>query len=176
MHTNNIYDNQSVSPLPTWEQVEEQIGKEVIWLRRSVEQFLKKDRHLEQNCCHECFLRKIAIYIVTGEIRATEINLHTPDESFWLEDNDREVPLVGNNLEISHGAAWHSKTMQKIEKHFIALGFTVVREPALSWGRADLGVYKNGERSFIYRGWHNYFFEAFQKFQYDEKFCISYCA
>ncbi len=43
-----------------------------------------------------------------------------------------------------HGGEWHQETMAKIEKHFIYSGCKVEREPTIRWGRADLGVYKNG--------------------------------
>jgi len=35
--------------------------------------------------------------------------------------------------------------MEKIENHFLALGYEVTREPNLSHGRADLGVFKDGQ-------------------------------
>lgn len=36
--------------------------------------------------------------------------------------------------------------MEKVEKHFTSQGFDVVREPNLHRGRADLGVFKHGEK------------------------------
>ena len=37
--------------------------------------------------------------------------------------------------------------MRKIENHFLHQNYEVEREPDLHWGRADLGVYKNGEKA-----------------------------
>ena len=52
----------------------------------------------------------------------------------------------------SHGADWHFSMMKKIGDHFQSLGFEVEVEPALTHGRADLGIYKKQE--------HNLFVEV----------------
>ena len=37
--------------------------------------------------------------------------------------------------------------MKRIEIHFLAKGFQVEREPNITWGRADLGIYKTGQKT-----------------------------
>jgi len=117
-----------------WHLVEDKIKVEMDWLRRSVETFLVEEKHAPRGC-RECFLRRIAILIVSGRVKATEITRTAPLKSFWRSKNSR-------NCEKYRGGDWHKKTTQKIDNHFRQQYYKTALEPNLYWGRADLGVFK----------------------------------
>lgn len=132
-------------PLPSpqklwryWGIVEEKIKKEVDWLREVVDTYSKEEK-LAPMGCRECFMRRIAILIISGKIEAQEIKKSPLLESLWLNKKIKK-----NRLKIHHGSDWHRETMDKIENHFLSLRFRVIREPTLHQGRTDLGVYKKG--------------------------------
>ena len=60
----------------TWNDVENAIEKEIIWLKNKVpimpQSYIKYNPDFLQ--CDDCILRKIAILIVSGKVRACEIN------------------------------------------------------------------------------------------------------
>jgi len=122
-----------------WRTVEEKIKKEMDWLRGVVGTYLKEEK-LAPMGCRECFMRKIAILIISGKVEAQEITKSSSLKSFWLNKklNIKNLPKQ------HHGSDWHKETMGKIENHFLSLGYKVIREPTLHQGRADLGVYKKG--------------------------------
>jgi len=125
-----------------WDIVEKKIKEEMIWLRLSIDTFLNKETSAPMGC-RECFLRKIAILIVSGQVKAKEIKKSPLLKSFWI---DKKINKK-DNPKMHHGSDWHKETMKKIEDHFLRLGFKVVREPDVSGGRADLGVFKKGKRN-----------------------------
>ena len=125
---------------PAWHEVEAQIQKEINWLRESIETFSDTEKYAPIKC-KECLMRRIAVLIVSGKITTTEIKKSPDLKSFWAE-----IDQQNKNARIYHGQDWHRETMEKIENHFIFQRFEVVREPNLQWGRADLGVYKKGEK------------------------------
>jgi len=124
---------------PAWHEVEKQIQKEINWLRESIETFSTEEKYSPINC-RECLMRRIAVLIVSGVLRTTEINKSSELKSFWIENNQI------NSKKIYHGSDWHREMMEKIENHFVSQGFNVVREPNLHRGRSDLGVFKQGEK------------------------------
>ena len=131
--------------MPTWDQVEKKISEEMEWLDKSISRFYRHDDHGLIKC-KNCLLRKIAILIVSGKVKAREINKSTGLVSFWNLD----LPLheVQKNLpKIFHGQKWHSEIMTMIENHFLHQECAVTRERALHWGRADLGIYKESEKN-----------------------------
>jgi len=125
---------------PAWHIVEEKIKKEIDWLYGTIETFSKKEPY-EPVACQRCIIRNIAILIVTGQIKATQINRKSPLESFWIND----PKIKRKQKKIHHGQDWHRETMEKIENHFFSKNYEVIREPTMFWGRADLGVYKKGK-------------------------------
>jgi hypothetical protein len=139
-----------------WDIVERKIKEEVNWLRKNIETFLQEERSAPMGC-RECFLRKIAILIVSGQVKASNITKNPPLESFWLNVKTKK------KKEICHGSDWHKETMQRIENHFLHLGYRVIREPDLNHGRADLGIYKKGKQDLLievgttsfFKLWHN---------------------
>ncbi len=64
--------------------------------------------------------------------------------------------------------------MDKIENHFLSLGFKVVREPDVFGGRADLGIFKKGTPNLyievgtvsLYKLWLNLARKKLQNFKY----------
>lgn len=117
-----------------WDEVEKAINKEIKWMEESVTQspFIN-----ENDICKKCIFRKIAILILSGKIKAKDIK-----SSVCLWGKDRSVE-IGK----PHGKQWHSGMMKLIASYFKSLEYEVIIEPALSSGRADLGVYKNGQRN-----------------------------
>jgi len=131
--------NSDSKSLP-WDEVEKQIFNEIKWLRNTIETFSEEEK-FAPIACKECLLRRIAVLIVSGKIKATQIIKDSKLESFWLNGNN------ANKIKIYHGSDWHRNAMERIENHFIKQGFKVEREPSLHWGRADLGVYKKGKKN-----------------------------
>ncbi|KKW20324.1 MAG: hypothetical protein UY61_C0037G0002 [Candidatus Adlerbacteria bacterium GW2011_GWC1_50_9] len=133
---------QSIQRLPAWHEVEQQIIKEIKWLRNTIETY--SDATDERyNHCRECYLRKIATLIAIGDVKATEIAKKSPLTDFWSQM--KKLPKI----RINHGSSWHQEIMERIENHFIRMGYKVIREPTLHWGRADLDIYKQGERDLL---------------------------
>jgi len=135
----------SFSPKPKtlwkhWDIVEKKIKEEMDWLRLSIDAFLTKETSAPIGC-RECFLRRIAILIVSGKVKAKEITKASSLKSFWIDKKAKKK----NGVKKRHGSDWHQETMDKIENHFLYLGYEVLREPDLNQGRADLCIYKKGE-------------------------------
>jgi len=123
-----------------WDIVEKKIKEEMVWLENNIDTFLDKERTAPTGC-RECFMRRIAILIVSGQVEAKEITKIPPLESFWINKKVKKK----NKPTKRHGSDWHYETMDKIENHFLSLGFKVIREPDVAGGRADLGVFKKGK-------------------------------
>jgi len=123
-----------------WDIVEKKIREEMDWLESNIETFTEKERNAPKGC-RECFMRRISILIVSGQVEAKEITKTPPLKSFWL--NKKSATRSGTKMH--HGGDWHRETMAKIENHFLTLGSKVVREPDVSGGRADLAVLKKNE-------------------------------
>jgi len=122
-----------------WDIVEKKIREEITWLESNIDTFSNEERTAPKGC-RDCFLRRIAILIVSGQVKAAEITKSSQLKSFWLNKKitKRDRPKK------RHGSDWHQETMDKIENHFLSLGFKVVREPDIYGGRADLGIFKKG--------------------------------
>ena len=150
-----------------WVTVERKIKEEMEWLRRVLDTFLEEEKAAPMGC-RECFLRRIAILIVSGNVKAAEITKSSSLKSFWI---DRKL-LTRKRKKIYHGGEWHREMMEKIESHFLCLGYRVVREPNLHHGRADLGIFsKKGKALYVevgtisfYKLWLN--LEAMRNFVY----------
>jgi len=148
--------NASSKETASWHMVESVINQEVDWLKerfpRLPEEYTEKPLSLTHN---DCF-RKIAILIVEGKIRANEFS-PLPRNSFWQES----AAELGKT--IRHGEDWHQKTMAIILKHFQLKNYGATIQPALAYGRADLGVHlPSGRRLYFeigtsspYKLWFN---------------------
>jgi hypothetical protein len=127
-----------------WHIVEKKIQEEIVWLNNSIETFSIQEKNSSTNC-RKCLIREIAILIVRGKIKATEIKKIAPLKNFWTETkikkNRQKLPKM------RHGKDWHRETMEQIEHHFISRNYIIDREPNLYWGRADLGVSKKNKQN-----------------------------
>lgn len=123
-----------------WGFVEEKIEKEAQWLYQNIPTFLKEENNAPRGC-NNCFIRRIAILIVSGKVKARDISKSPALKDFWINKKHRKIE---NKAKIFHGSDWHKEKMKTIENHFLNLGFEVVREPVMHQGRADLGVYHKG--------------------------------
>jgi len=115
-----------------WDVIERAINKEIKWLKKTIIETPYKDK----NICKDCLYRRLAILILSGNIKAKDIKSTV---CLWGE----EKPLSHSK---PHGKEWHSKMMELINGYFKSLGYDVIAEPNLNMGRADLGIYKQGER------------------------------
>lgn len=122
-----------------WQFVEDRIKKETHWLEQAIPTFLQKETVAPKGC-RDCFMRRIALLIISGKVVARDISRSPKLKDFWL---DSKTDSKKGNPKISHGSDWHRKMMERIENHFLHLGFDVEREPIMHQGRADLGVYKD---------------------------------
>jgi len=121
---------------PTWYQIENIINKEVKWLKNNIpvlpERYKQNPSFLK---CDDCILRKIAILITGGKVKATEFQFKNGD--LWNN--------LTNNLNLKkisrHGEEWHRKMMDVISNYFMARNYEVNFEPILPYGRADLGIF-----------------------------------
>ncbi len=123
-----------------WNTVEKKIEEETFWLNNAINTFFKEEKGAPMGC-RECFLRRIAILIVSGKVKAKEITRSPILKSFWINKKLRKK----NKTKKCHGSDWHQETMEKIESHFLSLGFKVDSEPEIHGGRADLGIFKKGK-------------------------------
>jgi len=118
-----------------WSLVEESIAKETKWLQEIIiETHHHKDR--DDNICRDCIYRRLAILILAGKIKAKDIR-----SSVCLWGEEKSFP-IGK----PHGKEWHAEVMKLVNSYFKSLGYEVTIEPNLNMGRADLGVYRKGER------------------------------
>ncbi len=117
-----------------WDIVEKAIAKEVKWFEETIIETSYKDK--DKNICKDCIYRRLAILILSGKVKAKDIKSTV---CLW----DEEKPLPIGKL---HGKEWHAEIMELVNNYFKSLDYNVTVEPNLNMGRADLGVYKKGER------------------------------
>ncbi len=120
------------SEFPSWEVVEKAIAREIQWLKETI----MESPHKEIEYCKDCIYRRLAILIVSGKIKAKDIKSTI---CLWGRE---KVLSMGK----SHGKEWHAKMMEMAGGYFKSLNYDIALEPNLNMGRADLGIYKNGER------------------------------
>ena len=128
-----------------WHVVEQAIAVEKEWLVRNFDfgQEQRKEHVAEPTATplsKDEMLRQISISILRGKIRAREL-ISKNVNGLWTEyDHDWQL----EHTKERHGGEWHRAMMNLIKRHFVESNFEVVNEPNLGWGRADLGVYKQG--------------------------------
>lgn len=127
-----------------WDEVEKQIYKEKNWLQNVIDLSLVSKEDAPVDFGKDSLFREIAISIISGKFAAREISRSPALSSFWYKARKDGRRL--KRPKMRHGQEWHRDTMQKIEDYFVYSGYEVDREPNLYWGRADLGVYKGGEK------------------------------
>lgn len=132
MHTPLLTTTKSKG-LP-WHAVEKAIFKEMKWLKET----LLENPHQNKDVCYDCIYRRLAILIISGKIKARDIKSTI---SLWGGNVSKSI------LEKPHGKEWHVKMMNLLSNYFQSLNYDVAIEPNLNMGRADLGIYKQGQPS-----------------------------
>jgi len=122
-----------------WHIIEKQINKETKWLEENIlimpESYRRSPDIIK---CTDCLFRKIAIFIVNGKISAIEYST-TINNGLWGDKNETK-----DNISESityHGKEWHRKTISVIYNYFKNKAYDILKEPLLSYGRADLGFF-----------------------------------
>lgn len=115
-----------------WDEVEQAIKEEIRWLQETI-----TDSPFQQDTCKKCIFRQIAVLILSGKVRATDIKSKV---CLWGEDSSFPIGKT-------HGQEWHSEMMKLVATYFDSLKYEVLAEPDLRFGRADLGAYKKGKRN-----------------------------
>lgn len=148
-----------------WHIVEKAIKEEQKWLSSALDFGIREDKEEDYirnlpGLSREEILRQISISIVSGKIKACEFKTSKANQ-LWADDTD-SWRFLENNKE-RHGGEWHRAMMSLVRKHFEQNGFEVVDEPFLAFGRADLGVYKEGAENLyveigtttLFKTWYN---------------------
>jgi len=143
---------------PTWHNVESNIKKEIVWLKNNIpvlpEKYKENPSFLR---CDDCILRKIAILITSGEIKATEFKNNKAGEDLW-NSITKKIDLKKISR---HGEEWHKKMMDVIYEYFKSQNCKIILEPILNYGRADLGIYSKKplyievETVSLFKLWYN---------------------
>lgn len=148
------------SKSPTWHAVEVAIREEIAWLKRCIpilpERFKRNSTLLT---CDDCLLRKIAILIVSGKIKASELKTENGNDIWNGLIKQKNLPKTSK-----HGQEWHKKMMDVIYEYFKLQNYKVALEPVLNYGRADLGVYSKPNRPIyievdtvsLFKLWYNF--------------------
>lgn len=110
-----------------WHIVEQAIIKEKQWIIQAFDFGQKKRKDDEER------------YSTDEMLRPREINTQNIN-ALWISDKNWEFGYTKER----HGAKWHRAMMNLVRRHFKENNFEVTTEPYLNWGRADLGVYKQG--------------------------------
>lgn len=132
-----------------WDEVEKQIYKEIDWFRNTIDVSPASEKNIPIESCSDCLFRRIAISIISDKLSAKEVAKSPTLSSFWEKKQKNVKCKKMGRPKMRHGKGWHRNIMQKIESYFLYQGYEVVREPNLYWGRADLGVYKEGEKDLL---------------------------
>ena len=125
-----------------WHIVEKAIDKEITWLKevidtRSKEGVLSVPKEINKWAGNYYLYRLIAVLIVSGQIKAKEIN----SDHLWGEIDYSEIKKLHK-----HGKGWHIKMMNIIDDYFKSQGYDITVEPNMHHGRADLGVFKQNKK------------------------------
>ena len=139
--------NNNQTGLP-WHIVEAQINKEIEWLKANIPtrgKMIADDIYNKHGLkCEHCdyYYRKIALLIIQDKIKAREI------KAKGIKDLWDGLTIQSNTLKKEkHGGEWHRTMMGILEKYFTEQGYEVMLEPHLNHGRADLGIFKNNEKT-----------------------------
>lgn len=147
-----------------WHIVEAQINKEVGWLKGTIPTRNKfridqiyNDSNIDRDVA-DWIYRKIALLIIQGKVKAKEIKAKGIID-LW----DGLTAKTDTLKTEKHGGDWHRTMMSVLKKYFSTQGYEITIEPNLNNGRADLGVFKDGEKNLyievdtvsIYKLWVN---------------------
>ena len=148
------------TPSPAWNTIENIIEKEIFWLKNSLS-FLPEGYKLNPSFirCDDCILRKLAILIVSGTVKATQFIKSKGVKTMW---NDLMAEPDLKRLS-KHGQEWHKMMMDVIYQYFSSRNYKVTPEPVLNYGRADLEIHSNSGKIIyvevgtvsLYKLWYN---------------------
>lgn len=120
-----------------WDKVEKAILKEQKWLKDNlVPSPYKKDDFYGPDYCENCIFRRMALLVVSRKVEARDIR---SKKSLWGAKRLENIK--------PHGREWHKRMMNLVMTYFRSPGFEVTMEPNLNKGKADLGVYKPGQKN-----------------------------
>lgn len=144
---------------PPWDVAENAIKKEQTWLKNSLSFLpLGYKRNPSFLKCDDCILRKLAILIVSGDIKATQLNYGKITYAWNGLINDSSIERMSH-----HGQEWHKKMMDIAHKYFELRKCKINMEPVLNYGRADLEIKIDDKRIIIeigtvslYKIWYNF--------------------
>ncbi len=143
----------------SWYDIEQAINNELNWLKDK-SSFLQGSYKSDNPFlfCNHCLLRKIAVLVVSGKIKAFEMNSKNKD--LWNNlTKEKNLPKLSN-----HGKDWHKKMMDVLYHYFNSQGYKLSLEPVLNYGRADLGIYSKSSILLyievgtvsLYKLWYNF--------------------
>lgn len=121
-----------------WDKVEKAILKEQKWLKDNLLKPFHKgnEEFYKSKFCEDCIFRRMALLVVSGKVEARDIR---SKKSLWGAKRLENIK--------PHGKEWHKRMMNLVMTHFRSSGFEVTIEPNLNKGKADIGVYKSGQRN-----------------------------
>ncbi|MDP2967407.1 MAG: hypothetical protein Q8N87_03295, partial [bacterium] len=126
--------------------VEKVINEEIEWLKNNIpslsESYKQNPLFLRYD---DSILRRISILAVSGEVRAVEFIGDNKNKDLW-DDLTENKNLNKINR---HGELWHRRMMDVIHAYFKLRNYKIILEPALNYGRADLGIYSDNNPLFI---------------------------
>ncbi len=124
-----------------WDMTENRIKLEILWLKNNIdtlpEGYRSKDILIT---CEDCILRKLAVLIVSGKIKAKKMKF---EQSPWKDNYEL-------NENHRHGEEWHRKMMNAVANYFKGDGYQTALEPIINFGRADIGIFSKSLKSPIY--------------------------
>lgn len=115
-----------------WNLVEENILETIDFLRNNIH--LSPYNQNDAIKCSNCIFRQISILIVSGKIKVRKIKYTR--NNIW-QYNEKFLNNDGNK---NHGEIWHNSLINIIKEYFISNNYLINMEPALHYGRADLGI------------------------------------
>lgn len=128
---------EKTNKFPSWHTAEIMINKEIKWLKNNIPVLAGGyTKNPSLISCDNCLLRKIAILIVSGKVKVTELKAIN-NNNLWNDLTKRENFQKINR----HGKEWHRRMMDVISEYFETKDCKIFAEPILNYGRADLGVY-----------------------------------
>lgn len=142
--------------LKSWNYIEKNINNEITWLKQGIpvltEEYKENPPFLKHD---DTILRKIAILIVSGNVVATEFKLKNKD--IWHE----KIHLF--NTTTRHGKEWHRKMIDLASFYFNSRGYKTIIEPILNYGRSDMGIILNENKTIfveigtvsLFKVWYN---------------------
>ena len=153
-----------ISPYASWNIIEFNINKEIKWLKNNISVlpggYVQNRNFMNFVNCSDCLLRKIAILIVSGKIKAIKFGT-AQNKNLWNISDVQNIKIINK-----HGQEWHRKMMSVVSKYFEDKNYRIELEPNLNYGRADLGACskQNPKENFyieigtvsLFKLWHNF--------------------